>query len=92
MTSRVSPKQCSLRRAVGERELCPGSVCAYWEDGGSIVDAGCAVERLGIPVDRRPDLARHLLELRLAVESAGEAAERRDAQRRFAELLNLNRE
>ena len=38
MTSRVSPKQCSLRRAVGERELCSGSVCAYWEGGGSIVD------------------------------------------------------
>jgi hypothetical protein len=25
MTSRVTPKQCSLREAVGERELCPGA-------------------------------------------------------------------
>ena len=92
MTSRVSPKRCSLRHAVSESELCPGASCAFWEEGGSIVDAGCEIERLGIPVDRHRDLARHLLELRLTMETAGEAAERTDARRRFAELLNLNRE
>ena len=71
MTSRVSPKRCSLRHAVGESELCPGASCAFWEEGGSIVDAGCEIERLGIPVDRHRDLARHLLELRLTMETAG---------------------
>jgi hypothetical protein len=90
MTSRVSPKLCSLRDAVGERELCPGTSCAYWEEGGSIVEAGCAIERLAIPVDRQRDLARHLLDLRLAVEDARTEVERADAHRRFAELLNLN--
>jgi hypothetical protein len=92
MTSRVSPKRCGLRHAVGESELCPGASCAFWEEGGSIVAAGCEIERLGIPVDRDRELASHLLELRLTMEAAREAAERADARRRFAELLNLNRE
>ena len=92
MTSRVSPKQCSLRAAIGERELCPGGACPFWEDGGAIVEAGCAIERLGIPIDRHPELAYHLLDRRLAVEAARSDAERADAHRRFSELLNLNRE
>jgi hypothetical protein len=92
MTSRVTPKQCSLRVSVGERELCPGADCAFWEEGGAVLEMGCAVERLGVPVDRRPDLARHLLELRLRVEEARTEFQRRDAHRRFSELLNLNRD
>lgn len=92
MTSRVAPKQCSLREAVGEHEACPGAVCAFWEPGGAVVEPGCAIERLGIPVDRQPDLARHLLDLRLGLEELRTDAERRDAHRRFSELLNLNRE
>jgi hypothetical protein len=92
VTSRVTSKHCSLRHAVGETELCPGASCAFWEEGGSIVEAGCEIERLGIPVERNPALASHLLELRLTIEEAREAAERADARRRFAELLNLNRE
>ncbi len=92
MTSRVTPKQCSLREALGERELCPGSACLFWEAGGAVVEPGCAVERLGIPVQRQRDLARHLLDLRLSIDDERTEAERRDAHRRFAELLNLNRE
>ena len=92
MTSRVAPKQCSLREAVGEREACPGAACAFWEPGGAVVEPGCAIERLGIPVARQPDLARHLLDLRLGLEELQTEAERRDAHRRFSELLNLNRE
>jgi hypothetical protein len=93
MTSRVSQKQCRLRlNATGVRELCPGGDCVFWEDGGSIVEAGCAIERLGVPVERQPELAQHLLELRLAAQGARDEAERRDAYRRFSELLNLNRE
>jgi hypothetical protein len=92
VTSRVSPKQCDLRAALGEHELCPGSDCAFWEDGGSIIEAGCAIERLGVPIDRHRELARHLLDLRLATEAARSAAEHADSHRRFVELLNLNRE
>lgn len=92
MTSRVSPKRCSLRAAVGENELCPGHECSFWEAGGAIVSAGCAIERLGVPVARQPELARHLLDLRLTLEAVRSEAERADAHRRFAELLNLNRD
>ena len=92
MTSRVTPKQCSLRVALGERELCPGEGCVCWEEGGAILESGCVVERLEIPIGRHRDLARHLLDLRLTAEAARNTAERADAHRRFAELLNLNRE
>jgi len=92
MTSRVTPKPCSLREAVGEHERCPGGACAFWEDGGAVLEAGCAIERLSVPVRRHRELARHLLDLRLRVEEARTEVERRDAHRRFAELLNLNRE
>ncbi len=92
MTSRVSPKQCTLRVAVGEHETCPGGACAFWEAGGAVLEAGCAIERLGVPVSSRPDLARHLLDLRLRIEEARDEVERRIAHRRFNELLNLNRE
>ncbi len=92
MTSRVSPKLCGLRaNATGVRELCPGADCVFWEDGGSIVEAGCAIERLGVPIEQ-PGIAQHLLELRLAAAEARDESERRDAYRRFSELLNLNRE
>ena len=92
MTSRVTAKRCSLREAVGEQELCPGSSCLFWEKGGAVVEPGCAIERLGVPVKERRDLAIHLLELRIRADEVRTAAERRDAQRRFSELLNLNRE
>jgi hypothetical protein len=92
MTSRVSPKHCELRSAVGERELCPGAKCAFWEEGGTIVESGCAVERLSIPFARQPDLARLLLDLRLSIEAARTEVESADAHRRFSELLNLNRD
>ncbi len=92
MTSRVTPKRCSLRETIGERELCPGSSCLFWEDGGAVVEPGCAIERLGVPVKERRDLALHLLELRIRADELRTAAERRVAHRRFSELLNLNRE
>ena len=92
MTSRVSPKQCTLREAIGEHERCPGPACAFWEEGGALIEPGCAIERLGIPVERQHDLAEHLLELRLALEAARTQEERGDAHRRFSELLNLSLE
>jgi hypothetical protein len=91
MTSRVTPKECSLRVAVGERERCPSARCAFWDDDAGAVDASCTIERLQIPLEV-PELAQHLLALRLRLEDVRNDAERRDAPRRFAELLNLNRD
>jgi hypothetical protein len=87
MTSRVSPKECILRAALAEHELCPGTGCAFWDDAD-----GCEIEHLRIPVDGRRELAQHLLDLRLAVENAREESELADAHRRLAELLNRSRE
>ena len=86
MTSRVSPKLCSLHLVLGERERCPGADCAYWDD------RGCAIERLELTHLGHQELARHLLELRTRLEDARAESERRAAPRRLAELLNLNRE
>jgi hypothetical protein len=72
---------------VGEHELCPGASCVFSGDGG-----GCEIEQLRLPVSDHRELARHLLDVRVAVESARDEAERADAHRRFSELLNLNRE
>jgi hypothetical protein len=91
MTSRVTPKVCSLRAAVGERELCPGAECPFWEDGAGRATASCTIERLQIPLEV-PALARHLLDVRLRLEDVRADAERQDARRRFAQLLNLNRD
>jgi hypothetical protein len=86
----VTPKECSLRAAVGEHEQCPGAPCAFWDDGGPF-ELSCTVERLRIPLEVHA-LAQHLLDLRLRLEDAREDAEQRDAPRRFSELLNLNRD
>jgi hypothetical protein len=87
MTSRVTPKHCSLREALGERELCPGPECSFWEEGN-----GCTVERLDLVDLGHEGLIRHLLELRLRLDEARAEEERGDAPRRFARMLNLNRE
>jgi hypothetical protein len=91
MTSRVTPKQCSLRAAVGERERCPGAACAYWDVRVGGTEPNCTIERLRIPIEVSA-LARHLLDLRLRLEDVRAETERREAPRRYAELLNLNRE
>jgi hypothetical protein len=90
MTSRVTPKECSLRAAVGGHEQCPGARCAFW-DAADPLEQSCAIERLRIPLEVN-SLAGHLLELRLRLEDARAEAEQRDAPRRFAERLNLNRD
>ena len=92
MTSRVSPKRCGLRAGIEEHELCPGPECPFWEEGGAILESGCAIERLGVPIARQPELAHLLLGLRTSIEEARTQAEEADAHRRLGELLNLNRD
>ena len=67
MTSSATPTTtCAVRAAAGAGlELCPRDTCGLWDEHG------CLVETLRIPL--RTDLAEHLLELRLARESARDA-------------------
>ena len=51
-----------------------------------VLEAGCALERLHIDVDRS-DLASYLVELRAALEAARDAHEREAAREAFAALV-----
>ena len=64
---------CALHLATGNREECPGRACAFWEDGGAVVESGCVLERVRFELDARPDVARWLLTLRNDLESAKSA-------------------
>jgi hypothetical protein len=67
---------CTLHRALGRVEPCPGAGCALWlaEPGRS----GCALREVERDVERSPELARYLLELRLTLDDA--AAQSCDAR------------
>jgi hypothetical protein len=59
---------CALHLAAGIREECPGTTCAYWEDGRV---ARCAFERVRFEIETRPVVARWLLKVRSDLESRG---------------------
>ena len=85
--SSAAAGRCALQRAVGRVEHCPGAACPFWEDGGAIIAAGCAIERLGVNLSN-PQLAWRLLELQAELDGA-----RRDgvrAPRSLFDLLDLD--
>jgi hypothetical protein len=61
---------CALHLALGEREACPGPACAFWEEGGAVVDSGCSFDRVRLEFYARPHLARWLLGVRRSLEAA----------------------
>jgi hypothetical protein len=61
---------CALHLALGEREACPGTACAFWDEGGAVVESGCAFDRVRLEFHARPDLARWLLGVRRSLEDA----------------------
>jgi hypothetical protein len=72
---------CSLHAAVGCAELCPGHSCAFWDtSAGSCVFADVTHEL-------RTPLARHLLDLRGALERGNDTD-----RSRFFHLLNEEQE
>jgi hypothetical protein len=70
MAAMNRPPLCSLHLAAGRREDCPGEACAFWEDGGAVVEPGCTFERVRFEFAGRPDVARWLLGVRYSLESA----------------------
>jgi hypothetical protein len=83
------PELCLLRGVTGIVEPCPGEACAFWEDGGAVVSGGCAIERLGLDrgLERAPEMASWLLDVRDQLERASSDAERLAAHRSFQEVL-----
>ena len=63
-------KPCALQDAAGRVEACPGEGCPFWEEGGAVLEGGCAIERLSLDLARRPELAQYLLEIRLGLDRA----------------------
>jgi hypothetical protein len=60
----ISRPLCTLRRALGAREECPGPACPFWDDDG------CTLGPIDIELLTSPALACHLLDLRVALERA----------------------
>lgn len=72
---------CTLELvAYGHAERCPGEDCAFWE-------RGCVLTRIESELDRRPEVARLLLDIRSELES-GKVVPVSAARSRFAHLLN----
>jgi hypothetical protein len=57
----VAEALCTLQYAVGRIEDCPGERCPLW------LDDECVFATVTDEIERRPGLAQHLLELRLAL-------------------------
>jgi hypothetical protein len=77
---------CTLYSAVGRVEGCPGADCPLWIDNAG--RSGCALAGAEAELTGSPDLARYLLELRLALEDARTSEERMNAHSLFARRLN----
>ena len=86
--SEIEPKRCTLRLATGVVEFCPQQACAFWEEGGAVVQGGCVIERLG-PDVRKPDVAGYLVEVRERLDKARDLSEAEAAHREFARRIGL---
>src|SRR5262245_25943457 len=64
---------CALHLALGDREACPGTACAFWEEGGAVIESGCSFDRVRLEFHARPELARWLLSVRRSLEDARSA-------------------
>ena len=77
---------CRIKLTLDEIEACPEGACPFWERGGAVLEAQCGLERLSLEFDR-PDIARHFVELRGALERARDERERQEARRAFAAVV-----
>lgn len=66
---------CTLHLAAGERELCPGDSCAFWEPASAGEGGGCPFEGVRLELETRPGVSRWLLALRRELEQARSAEE-----------------
>lgn len=67
--------------AEGHAERCPGEECAFWE-------RGCALARVEVELEGRPEVAQLLLDLRREIES-GRAVAVEEAHTRLSHVLNV---
>jgi hypothetical protein len=82
---------CGLEKALGRTRACTTASCPLYEAGGAVLPAGCRLERLGVPLTGRPELADALLEIRRMLERASTYEEREEAYARLDSLLSGDR-
>jgi hypothetical protein len=80
------PQLCTLSRALGSVEECPRAWCAFWDQGGAIIEPHCSIERLGLDLSNL-DLAAYILELRQALDTARSEEEAETARRQLVQLV-----
>ena len=67
----MNERKCMLNRRLGGNEPCTED-CPFWEAGGAIVDAGCALERILGEGDWPVELAGRWLRIRDRIGSAAD--------------------
>jgi len=80
-------KLCVLQYAAGRVEACARGHCPFWEEGGVVVGEGCALQRLGLDLERNPELVSWLLKVRRRLDEAKTPAQRKGALELFQRLL-----
>jgi hypothetical protein len=81
----MDEKSCGLHAAIGNDAECPRAWCAFWENGGAVVEGSCVIERFGLDLSN-VDLAHYLLDLRNTLE---QARDEEAGQRARQELTRL---
>jgi hypothetical protein len=84
--------RCPLQYAAGRVEVCPGPGCPFWEEGGAVLPGGCIVQRLGLDLDNRPELAHALLQVRHKLDQALDREDEDEARSLFYRLVPSARE
>ena len=77
-------RHCRLQYAAGRVEACPEEPCPFWEQGGAVLAARCAVEQVDLTA--RPELASWLLGLRADLETPRSSVESDRVRRLFYRL------
>lgn len=70
--------RCRIASSGDGAEPCVEGACPFWEHGTA--EAGCALERLQLELDR-PDIAAYLLDMRRALDAARTVRARDEARR-----------
>jgi hypothetical protein len=83
---------CRLQYAAGRIESCPGPDCPFWEEGGAVLPAGCMLERLGVDLERHPEIAHALLQTRRKLAQAVTDEDEDEARSLFYRLVPAARD
>lgn len=85
-------RDCGLEKGLGGTCACTGTRCPLYEAGGAVLPDGCRLERLGVELTGKPELADALLQIRRTLDRASTRDEREEAHSRLDSLLPRDRD